>query len=90
MRLTSPSVSRQVHDTALSGLAVDNKFNILSSTPSEPPKDYAPSVPGGVLSESYGLTDLNSDGTTRGLFSTSDSKESDRSDEDDDPTLRVS
>src|SRR5690606_41640426 len=27
----------------------------LANTPAEPPKDYAPSVPGGVLSENYGF-----------------------------------
>lgn len=58
LRLTSPEVSRKVQDVAFEGLGADQKPRILSSITAEPPKDYAPSVPGGVLNESYGLTDV--------------------------------
>ncbi len=93
MRLASPEVSRMVHDTAFDGLALDTRFNFLSAVPPEPPKDYAPSVPGGVLSESYGLSDLQDNGTTRGLFDAKpfDTKPSAASDDrDDDPTFKIS
>lgn len=88
MRLASPEVSRMVHDTAFDGLAIDTRFNFISSVPPEPPKDYAPSVPGGVLSESYGLSDIQDSGTTRGLFDNKPVVASD--DGDDDPTLKIS
>lgn len=58
LRLTSPEISRKVQDVAFEGLGADQKPRILSAVPAEPPKDYAPSVPGGVLNESYGLSDV--------------------------------
>jgi len=88
MRLTAPEVSRQVHNTAFEGLATDSSLKILSAFPPEAPKDYAPSVPGGVLSESYGLTDLQDGSTTRGLDSAKSGVIQD--DQEDDPTLKIS
>ena len=54
MRLTTPEVSRQLLEAANPGLG-GYVPRTLASTPAEPPKDYAPSVPGGVLSENYGF-----------------------------------
>lgn len=85
--LTSPDVSRQVQEAAFSGLTADSTPRILSAIPPEPPKDYAPSVPGGVLSESYGLTDLHHDRVfTQGLSVRAHGS----IEHDDDPTLKIS
>jgi len=88
MRLSAPEISRQVQDAVFVGLSADSRPQILSSIPAEPPKDYAPSVPGGVLSESYGLTDLRQgDINIRGLdIKTSGGTD----DDDDDPTMKIS
>ncbi len=92
MRLTSPEISRQVQDAALAGPGRDNQRRILSTASPEPPKDYAPSVPGGVLSEHYGLSDLQNEerGTTRGLNEQDDESDPARRSRDDDPTYGVS
>lgn len=88
IRLTSPEVNRQIQDVALRGLDTDIKANILSLTPQEAPKDYAPSVPGGVLNESYGLTDISESGVTRGLSAADKNAAQDDTDEGD-PTFKV-
>jgi uncharacterized membrane-anchored protein YhcB (DUF1043 family) len=87
MRLTAPDISRQVQERAFEGLSADSRPRILSAIPAEPPKDYAPSVPGGVLSESYGLTDLNHSKTQPLTVPPAATPDNDR--EDDDPTLRI-
>lgn len=56
MRLASPETSRQIVDAGFGQLKKDSVT--ISELP-EAPKDYAPKVPGGVLSEGYGLTDEN-------------------------------
>jgi len=86
--LTAPDISRQVQDTVFVGLSSDSRPRILSPVPPEPPKDYAPSVPGGVLSENYGLADLPQDKIyTQGLATKADD---DNYTSEDDPTLKVS
>lgn len=59
MRLTSPEVSRQLIEAGYGKLgASDHSIPAtLSAELPDPPKDYAPKVPGGVLSEEYGLRD---------------------------------
>lgn len=90
MLLSSPDVSRRVQDTAFAGLSSESRPRILSQVDAEPPKDYAPSVPGGVLSENYGLSDLQSDQVyTQGLATNKTNDDFD-SENDDDPTLKVS
>ncbi len=93
MRLTSPEVSQQVQDAAFAGLGREAQPRILFNAPAEPPKDYAPSVPGGVLSEHYGLSDLaeeKNSGTHRGLDDKNEDDAPARQAEADDPTHRVS
>lgn len=94
MRLTSPEVSRQVQESAFAGLGRENQPRILSSAPAEPPKDYAPSVPGGVLSEHYGLSELaehDEPGSRRGLNEDGDETDTPaRRAPEDDPTLKIS
>lgn len=55
LRLTTTEVSRDLMEAA--NPLLSGQSSVLSATPTEPPKDYAPSVPGGVLSENYGLDD---------------------------------
>jgi len=88
--LSSPDVSRRVQDAAFSGLSNESRPRILSQFDAEPPKDYAPSVPGGVLSENYGLSDLHPDTVyTQGL-ATSRTHDDLNNENDDDPTFKVS
>ena len=90
MLLTSPDISRRVQDTAFAGLSSESRPRILSQFDAEPPKDYAPSVPGGVLSENYGLSDLQPEKVyTQGLATNNVNEDFD-SENDDDPTLKVS
>src|SRR5690606_14588114 len=92
MRLTTPEVSRQLLDAANPGLG-GYVPRTPANTPAEPPKDYAPSVPGGVLSENYGF-DQPRDNSPFSVYSqgmTRDDRDSlDVADADnDDPTYRV-
>lgn len=59
IRLASPEIGRQLLKAGGSELSLtDDEGNPLLSTEDlEPPRDYAPKVPGGVLSEDYGLSD---------------------------------
>lgn len=59
IRLASPEVGRQLLKAGGSDLSLlDADGNpLISAADIEPPKDYAPKVPGGILSEEYGLDD---------------------------------
>ena len=52
LNLASTDVSRQILNSVFDK---SEGVNLDSSTDIQPPKDYAPKVPGGVLSEEYGL-----------------------------------
>ena len=60
LRLASPEVSQQI----LKGAATDQSLTNIEAVTLrdgdaiEAPKDYAPKVPGGVLSEAYGLSEV--------------------------------
>jgi uncharacterized membrane-anchored protein YhcB (DUF1043 family) len=58
LKLATPAISRQILDSANSGLAGDSK-SYVSAQHIEPPRDWAPKAPGakGTLSEDYGLRD---------------------------------
>jgi len=88
MRLTSPEIGRKIQDTALANLDSGSKNTILSAIPPEAPKDYAPSVPGGILSENYGFTDIQS--TTASDDESSIETTSTNKEDEDDPTFRIS
>lgn len=90
MRLASPQTSRQVQNSAFAGLAPDSRPMTLSSIHQEPPKDYAPSVPGGILSESYGLNDDEKLINVKSVTSGNDDAISTDIDNDDDPTHKIS
>lgn len=59
MRLASPDVARQILKSGGSdfGLLDSNGNPLIDLSDVEVPRDYAPSVPGGILSENYGLTE---------------------------------
>lgn len=61
MRLTNPEISRQMIDA---GFGRGEDQHVIASETPEPPKDYAPKVPGGVLSEEYGLKDDTHQGSS--------------------------
>lgn len=85
MRLTNTEISRQMIDA---GFGRNENHNVLTSETPEPPKDYAPKVPGGILSEEYGLKDDNSQANKTGPTITGETES--LVDDDDDPTLKVS
>ena len=84
MRLASPEISRQMIDAGYGKLTDDSAID-PSLAPS-PPKDYAPKVPGGVLSEDYGLREDDAD-----IHNHKDrpSIEGSAEEDDSDPTLKV-
>jgi uncharacterized protein len=86
MRLTNPEISRQLIDAGFG--RHENNNNLISGDTPEPPKDYAPKVPGGVLSEEYGLNDETQTRDTTHIKVTHDVTENIRDEED--PTLKVS
>ncbi|MFA5493198.1 MAG: YhcB family protein [Porticoccaceae bacterium] len=90
IRLTNPEVSRELMEAA-NPLHSGAMSRTLSATPTEPPKDYAPSVPGGVLSENYGLDDQPRTPSfslyTQGMTRDEDDRANDA--DHDDPTYKV-
>lgn len=91
MHLANPEISRQLIDAGYGRISIDdNNHNFSDSltTPPIPPKDYAPKVPGGVLSEDYGLKDEEPTAPNpQGAANTT--AETDEKDLDSDPTLKV-
>lgn len=85
MRLTNTEISRQMIDA---GFGRNDNDNVLTSEAPEPPKDYAPKVPGGILSEGYGLKDDNSQVEKTNPNITEETEN--LIDDDEDPTLKVS
>ena len=85
MRLTNTEISRQMIDA---GFGRNENHNVLTSETPEPPKDYAPKVPGGILSEEYGLKDDQSQANKTGPSITRETEN--LIDDDEDPTLKVS
>lgn len=86
MRLTGPEVSRKIVDAGFGRL--EERGTTLSTEMPEPPKDYAPKVPGGILSEEYGLKDDRVSRDALRAKVANDAAED--TNENDDPTLRVS
>ena len=69
IRLASPEIGRQLLKSGGSEISLlDAEGNpLISMDDVEVPRDYAPKVPGGVLSEGYGLTDAEIDSDTNSL-----------------------
>ena len=59
IRLAGPEVGRQLLKSAGNELLLtdENGNPLVNAEDLEPPRDYAPKAPGGVLSEDYGLND---------------------------------
>lgn len=88
IRLASPEVGRQLLKSGGSDLNMfDSDGNpLINIDDIEVPRDYAPSVPGGVLSEGYGLSENDADKDQPA--SAANSLDSDDEDESD-PTQRA-
>ena len=84
MHLANPDISRQLVNAG-TGKLTGSADSALPETQPEPPKDYAPKAPGGVLSEEYGLKDDYSI-ETRPAHQIANDEDNDS---EDDPTLRA-
>lgn len=93
MRLASPEVGRQLLKSGGSdfGLLDSNGNPLLDLSDIEVPRDYAPSVPGGILREDYGLAEAEqNDRSGQPSSDSANSANIDTSEEDDgDPTQSV-
>ena len=87
-RLATPDTNRRIQDNMLPAADSGRHLNILSLTPQEPPKDYAPGR-GNVLSENYGLADSGDATALRGTPAGHNAASED-GDSDDDPTYKIS
>jgi len=61
IRLASPEIGRQLLKSGGISLLDAEGNPLISMDDVEVPRDYAPKVPGGVLSEGYGLTDADAE-----------------------------
>ena len=88
IRLASPEVGRQLLKAGGSDLSlVDEEGNpLISAEDIQPPRDYAPKAPGGILSEDYGLNDNDLSKDHPDAANNGDSEDED----DSDPTHNVS
>lgn len=86
MRLTGADASKKMVDAGFGRL--EERGAMLSTEMPEPPKDYAPKVPGGILSEEYGLRDDNVSRDNLRAKVANDAAE--ETNDNDDPTLKVS
>jgi uncharacterized membrane-anchored protein YhcB (DUF1043 family) len=89
MHLTNPDISRQLSNAG-AGTLIDSSSTNKGALPSEmpePPKDYAPKAPEGILSETYGLSDETTftSAPAYGFDATSEGVDK----HDDDPTLKT-
>ena len=86
IRLASPEIGRQLLKSGGADINLTDEDGnpLLSTEDVQPPRDYAPKVPGGILSEDYGLAD-NEDGKNQLDGLNADETDSD----EDDPTSKV-
>ena len=81
IHLANTDVSRQILNSVFDK---NEDVNLDSSTDIQPPKDYAPKVPGGVLSEEYGLKEAVNPVDNPAISDSAYVAEN-----DDDPTLNI-
>ena len=88
IRLASPEIGRQLLKAGGSELNLTDEDGnpLLSAEDVKPPRDYAPKVPGGILSEDYGLADKESNKPESDIVN--DEVDEDE-DDDGDPTNKV-
>lgn len=88
IRLASPEIGRQLLKSGGSELNLTNEDGkpLIDAEDVQPPRDYAPKVPGGILSEDYGL----SENETKNESSDHPEANAEAIDnEDEDPTSKV-
>lgn len=85
MDLASPEISRQMLEAGKSDSQESAGSLVYPGRVPSPPKDYAPKVPGGVLSEHYGLQDETHRSSVSPLTIAGEADDND----DGDPTLKV-
>jgi uncharacterized membrane-anchored protein YhcB (DUF1043 family) len=81
LHLVNTDVSRQILNPVFDK---SEDINLESSADVQPPKDYAPKVPGGVLSEEYGLKEA-----VKPVSNPATSDSAYMAENDDDPTLNI-
>ena len=88
IRLASPEIGRQLLKSGGSDLNLTDEDgnSLINAEDVQPPRDYAPKVPGGILSEDYGLAENEE---SKDQPDTANTEPSDSIDEDDDPTSKV-
>lgn len=88
IRLASPEIGRQLLKSGGSDLNLTDEDGkpLISAEDVQPPRDYAPKVPGGILSEDYGLGENEE---IKAQLDTTAENVSDSEDENDDPTSKV-
>ena len=84
IRLASPEIGRQLLKASGTELNLTDEDGnpLLSTEDIQPPRDYAPKVPGGVLSEDYGLND-------EGAVDGEDNEDDGTLEDDGDPTQKI-
>lgn len=87
IRLASPEIGRQLLKSGGGDLSLHDKDGnpLIDLEDIQAPRDYAPKVPGGVLSEEYGLTEADNDDATAPV-----NKEIETNEEKADPTENIS
>jgi len=88
IRLASPEIGRQLLKSGGSDLNLTDEDGnpLLSAEDVQPPRDYAPKAPGGILSEDYGFSENEDSKSQSGA---SDADLSDNQEDNDDPTSKV-
>ena len=86
IRLASPEIGRQLLKAGGSELTLTDEDGnpLINAEDVQPPRDYAPKAPGGILSEDYGLSNNNSDKSHPNAAEAVDGD----GNEDSDPTIK--
>jgi len=85
IRLASPEIGRQLLKSGGIDLNLTDEDGnpLINAEDVQPPRDYAPKFPGGILSEDYGLDE------NENSKKSSDASDENVTDSDDDPTSKV-
>ncbi|MFT7266677.1 MAG: uncharacterized membrane-anchored protein YhcB (DUF1043 family) [Porticoccus sp.] len=86
LHLTTADISRQIINSTF---GADKTMSLASEDNLQPPKDYAPKAPGGILSEEYGLKEDRSLTNAQHISSNSET-DCTLEEGNDDPTLNIS
>lgn len=88
IRLASPEIGRQLLKSGGSDLNLTDEDGkpLLNSEDVQPPRDYAPKVPGGILSEDYGFAESEEN---KNKPDTSGESSAENENGDEDPTSKI-